>query len=102
MVEVTFAPAEQKRLGKGASSGRFLLRPVVVTVLILQRERAPVVACLGGELARPLVAPVLLLILFGVLQFGIVFKDYLALTDAVRAGARQATVSRQKADPVGE
>ena len=49
-----------------------------------------------------LVAPALLLILFAVLQFGIVFKDYLALTDAVRAGGRMATVSRQKADPVGE
>ena len=48
-----------------------------------------------------LVAPVLLLILFAVLQFGILFKDYLALTDAVRAGARKATVSRHVADPVG-
>lgn len=48
-----------------------------------------------------LVAPVLLLILFAVLQFGILFKDYLALTDAVRAGARAAAVSRNQADPVG-
>jgi Flp pilus assembly protein TadG len=41
-----------------------------------------------------LVAPVLLLILFGIIQFGIAFKDSLALTDAVRAGARKVAVSR--------
>jgi Flp pilus assembly protein TadG len=41
-----------------------------------------------------LVAPVLLLILFGVIEFGITFKNSLALTDAVRAGARKAAVSR--------
>jgi len=48
-----------------------------------------------------LIAPILFLILFGIIQFGIAFKDSMALTDAVRAGARQATVSRSTADPVG-
>jgi Flp pilus assembly protein TadG len=48
-----------------------------------------------------LVLPALLLILFAILQFGVVFKDYLALTDAVRAGARKGAVSRQAPDPTG-
>lgn len=51
----------------------------------------------AAELA--IVLPVLMLILFAILQFGIVFKDYLALTDAARAGARKATVSRHESDP---
>lgn len=41
-----------------------------------------------------LVLPVLAILLFGVIQFGIVFNNYLAVTDAVRAGARQAAVAR--------
>ena len=48
-----------------------------------------------------LVAPILFLILFGIIQFGIAFKNSMALTDAVRSGARKATVSRNAADPVG-
>src|SRR5436190_836661 len=35
-----------------------------------------------------------LILLSGVIQFGIAFNNYLALTDAVRAGSRQASVSR--------
>jgi Flp pilus assembly protein TadG len=46
-----------------------------------------------------IVLPILLLVLLAILQFGIVFKDYLALTDAVRAGARKAAVSRHETDP---
>lgn len=46
-----------------------------------------------------LVLPALLLVLLAILQFGILFKDYLALTDAVRAGARTGAVSRHAADP---
>ena len=48
-----------------------------------------------------LVLPVFALLLFGVIQFGIVFNNYLALTDAVRAGARTAAVSGRAADPSG-
>jgi Flp pilus assembly protein TadG len=46
-----------------------------------------------------LVAPLLFLILFGIVQFGIAFMHSVALTDAVRAGARKAAVSRSAADP---
>jgi Flp pilus assembly protein TadG len=41
-----------------------------------------------------LVLPVFCLLLFGVIQFGILFNNYITLTDAVRAGARKAAVSR--------
>jgi Flp pilus assembly protein TadG len=48
-----------------------------------------------------IVLPLLLLLVFGIVQFGILFRDYLALTDAVGAGARQAAASRELAGPVG-
>jgi Flp pilus assembly protein TadG len=48
-----------------------------------------------------LVLPVLVTVLLGIFQFGVTFKNYLQLTDAVRSGARTAAVSRLAADPVG-
>jgi Flp pilus assembly protein TadG len=48
-----------------------------------------------------LVLPVLCVLLFGVIQFGILYNNYITLTDAARAGARKAAVSRQEADPAG-
>jgi Flp pilus assembly protein TadG len=48
-----------------------------------------------------LVLPLLAMLLFGVIQFGILFNNYLDLTDATRAGARKAAVSRQTTDPSG-
>ena len=48
-----------------------------------------------------LVLPVLALLLFAVIQFGIVFNNYVTLTDATRAGARKAAVSRQAPNPAG-
>ena len=47
-----------------------------------------------------LVLPLIALLLFGVIQFGIVFHQYVTLTDAVRAGARQGAVGRHLDDPV--
>jgi Flp pilus assembly protein TadG len=47
-----------------------------------------------------LVLPVLVVLLFGIIQFGVTFNQYLTLTDAVRAGARKAAVSRHQPDPV--
>jgi Flp pilus assembly protein TadG len=46
-----------------------------------------------------LVLPVLAMLLFAVIQFGIVFNNYETLTDATRAGARKAAVSRQASNP---
>ena len=48
-----------------------------------------------------LVLPVLAILLFGIIQFGIVFNNYLAVTDAVRAGARQGAVARSSTNPYG-
>ena len=48
-----------------------------------------------------LVLPVLALLLFAVIQFGIVFNNYVTLTDATRAGARKAAVGRQLSNPTG-
>jgi Flp pilus assembly protein TadG len=38
-----------------------------------------------------LVTPLICLLLFGVIEFGLVFKDYLAVASSVRAGARIAS-----------
>ncbi len=46
-----------------------------------------------------LVLPVLMLVLLGIIQCGIVFNNYLTLTDAVRAGSREAAVSRGLGEP---
>ncbi len=40
-----------------------------------------------------LVLPLLALLLFGVIQFGIAFNNYLTITDAARAGARKGAVA---------
>jgi Flp pilus assembly protein TadG len=48
-----------------------------------------------------IVLPILCVLLFGIVQFGITFNHYLTLTDSVRAGARRAAVSREAGDPVG-
>jgi Flp pilus assembly protein TadG len=46
-----------------------------------------------------LILPVLLLIVLGIIQFGNAFRTYIALTDATRVGARQASVSMSVAAP---
>jgi Flp pilus assembly protein TadG len=48
-----------------------------------------------------IVLPLLMMLVFGIIQFGILFNNYMTLTDAVRAGAREAAVSRTAPDPVG-
>jgi len=49
-----------------------------------------------------MVLPLMVVLLFGVIQFGIAFNHYLALTDAVRAGARKGAVSRESGNPTGD
>lgn len=41
-----------------------------------------------------LILPVLVGLLLGIIQFGILFNNYVTITDAARAGARKAAVSR--------
>jgi Flp pilus assembly protein TadG len=46
-----------------------------------------------------LALPILALLLFAVIQFGIVFNNYVTLVDATRAGARKGAVGRQQQNP---
>jgi Flp pilus assembly protein TadG len=48
-----------------------------------------------------LVVPILVVLILGIAQFGVVFNNYVTMTDAVRAGARKAAVSRFLPDPPG-
>jgi Flp pilus assembly protein TadG len=41
-----------------------------------------------------LVAPILIVLLLGIIQIGIAFHNYVTITDAARAGARKAIVAR--------
>jgi Flp pilus assembly protein TadG len=47
-----------------------------------------------------LIVPILCMVLFGIIQFGILYNNYLMLADATRVGARKAAVSRQAVNPV--
>ncbi len=46
-----------------------------------------------------LVMPILLFLLLAIVQFGVVFNNYVTLTDAVRAGARKGAVARRLSSP---
>jgi Flp pilus assembly protein TadG len=46
-----------------------------------------------------LVIPLFMMLLLGILQFGIIFNNYITLTDAARAGSRVAAVSRLDSCP---
>jgi Flp pilus assembly protein TadG len=48
-----------------------------------------------------LVAPIFVVLLFGIIQFGIIFNNYVTLTDAARAASRKGAVSRNASDPKG-
>ena len=48
-----------------------------------------------------LVLPILAFLLFAVIQFGIVFNNWVQLTDSTRAGARKGAVSRHLPNPAG-
>ncbi len=48
------------------------------------------------------VLPILLVLLFGIIQFGIIFNNYVTLTDAARAASRKGAVSRSASNPKGD
>lgn len=65
-----------------------------------RRKRISFRAQNGQAMAEfALVLPLLALLLFGVIQFGIAFNNYITLTDAVRAGARKGAVGRHLQNP---
>ena len=49
-----------------------------------------------------MILPILVALLFGIVQFGIIFNNYVTLTDAARAGARKGAVSRNSGNPAGD
>jgi Flp pilus assembly protein TadG len=49
-----------------------------------------------------IILPILVVLLFGIAQFGIAFNNYITITDAARAGARKGAVSRNSSDPTGD
>jgi Flp pilus assembly protein TadG len=48
-----------------------------------------------------LILPILLVLVFGIVQFGIIFNNYVTLTDAARTASRKGAVSRGASDPQG-
>lgn len=54
----------------------------------------------ASALEFALVIPVLLLLLFGIIEFGVIFQNQLALTHAAREGARMAAVGQWNATTV--
>jgi len=46
-----------------------------------------------------LVMPMLLMVLLGIIQFGMTINNYLELTDAVRSGARALAIGRSSSTP---
>ena len=49
-----------------------------------------------------LVLPLLLMIVFAIFQFGVLYNNYVTLTDATRVGARKAAVSRHSDTPAAD
>jgi Flp pilus assembly protein TadG len=49
-----------------------------------------------------LVLPVLLLLILGIIKGGILYNNYLQLTDAVRSGARALAIERGQTSPCGD
>jgi Flp pilus assembly protein TadG len=54
-----------------------------------------------GLVEFAIVLPFLCTLILALVQFGVLWNNYETLTDATRAGARVAAVSRTAADPIG-
>ena len=75
-------------------------RKGLIAAMSTRRKKISFRAQNGQTMAEfALVLPLLALLLFGVIQFGIAFNNYITLTDAVRAGARKGAVGRHLANP---
>jgi len=46
-----------------------------------------------------IILPILVMVVFGIIQFGLVFNKYIAITHATREGARLAAVGLYEEDP---
>jgi hypothetical protein len=48
-----------------------------------------------------IILPVLIMLVFGIIQFGVAYNKYISLTHAAREGARLAAVGDYEEDPAG-
>jgi hypothetical protein len=67
------------------------------TTIAWKRERERGAALVEAAI----VVPILIALLFGIIDFGFMFNDYLAVRQGTREGARQAAVSTKPMPPTG-
>jgi hypothetical protein len=67
------------------------LRPSKPTLLSRARARRARGEKGAVAIEAAILTPLLLLLVFGIIEFGMLFKDWLAVTSSVRAGARMAS-----------
>jgi hypothetical protein len=87
-------PGEAAQSGRLSAGPPFAAREVMRPIISLVRCRRGVVA-----LEFVLVAPVLLLLLFGILYFGIALNNHLVLTAAAEQGAQTLSFGRGTSSP---
>jgi Flp pilus assembly protein TadG len=64
----------------------------------LTTQRKPANERGAALLEFALVAPILILLVFGIVEYGMFFKDYLTVSNATRAGARVGSAAGSNAD----
>jgi Flp pilus assembly protein TadG len=67
------------------------LRPSTSTLLARARARRERGQKGAVAIEAAILTPLLLLLVFGIIEFGMLFKDWLAVTSSVRAGTRMAS-----------
>ena len=91
-----------KRVGSTVEPTRSLLQGTNRPDQMTRRLRTYLPKQRGQTLVEfAIVIPLLLMVMMAIYQFGVVYNNWVTLTDAARAGARQAAVSRGLADPNG-
>ena len=115
-VHAVTSPADRKcaNLHKQHKTGRFrpfsrasiegVMRPDTARMPLLVGHATRFLGRCRNESGQALVEaaltlPFLLVIVFGIAQFGITYNNYVMLTDSVRAGARQLSMARGQANP---
>lgn len=103
-LDATTALADQPGAARNTSANAAATTAPTTTVCAARsRRRGP----LRGERGQALVEfalalPVLMLILVGIIKGGMLYNNYLQLTDAVRSGARQLAIERGQTSPCGD
>ena len=91
---------EEVRTGKNKTSG-FINYLIMRNFLVMIRRLLEVARdCTGAAMLEfALVLPVLLLVVFGITQFGLIFYHYSLVTNAAEAGTRTLSISFQDPHP---